>query len=91
MPIPPRTAATSRPATQPLGVEVQQTTFGFNRQGPLANTVFIRYRIINKGGNQLSNMFVSQWCDPDLGGFADDLVGCDTTPVTGLRLQRERA
>jgi hypothetical protein len=57
-----------------LGVEVQQTTFAFDQQGPLGNTVFIQYRIINKGANTLDNMFVSQWSDPDLGGYTDDLV-----------------
>lgn len=67
----------------PLGVEIQQTTFAFSRQGPLGNTVFTRYRIINRGGNTLSNAYVSQWSDPDLGGAVDDLVGCDTTLSVG--------
>jgi hypothetical protein len=61
----------------PLGVEVQQTTFAFNRQGALGNVVFLRWIFINKGGNQLDSMFVSIWSDTDLGGAADDLVGCD--------------
>ncbi len=65
-----------------LGLEIQQTTFAFNRQGALGNTVFIRYKIINRGPNQLDNMYVSQWSDPDLGGATDDLVGCD--PSLGL-------
>jgi hypothetical protein len=67
-----------------LGVEVQQTTFAFDQQGPLGNTVFIQYRIINKGANTLDNMFVSQWSDPDLGGYTDDLVGCDTGLSVGF-------
>jgi hypothetical protein len=71
-------------ATLPLGVEVQQTTFAFNRQGALGNVVFISYRIINKGGNTLNNMFVSQWSDPDDGYAGDDLVGCDTTLSVGF-------
>ncbi len=71
------------PATDPLGVEVQQSVFGFNRSGSLANTAFIRYKLINKGGNQIDSMFVALWCDPDLGGFTDDLVGCDTTLSLG--------
>jgi hypothetical protein len=66
-----------------LGVEIQQTTFAFNRQGALGNTVFLKYLIINKGANQLDDMFVSIWSDPDLGGAADDLVGCDTTLSLG--------
>ncbi|HTK30356.1 MAG TPA: hypothetical protein VL332_00210 [Candidatus Saccharimonadaceae bacterium] len=69
-------------ANRVLGVEIQQTTFAFNRQGALGNTIFIKYRIINKGVNTLDSMFVSQWSDPDLGGAGDDLVGCD--PSLGL-------
>src|SRR5882762_8154195 len=36
--------------TAPLGVEIQQTTFAFNRAGALGNVIFIRYKLINKGG-----------------------------------------
>jgi hypothetical protein len=70
--------------TNPLGLEVQQTTFAFNRQGALGNVIFISYRIINKGGNTINNMFVSQWSDPDDGYAGDDLVGCDTTLSVGF-------
>jgi hypothetical protein len=70
--------------SNPLGVEIQQTTFGFNRQGALGNTLFLSYKFINKGPNQLDNMYVSLWADPDLGGFTDDLVGCDTTLSLGF-------
>jgi len=69
-------------STQPLGVEVRQTTFASNRLGALGNSVFIKYKIINKGGNQLDSMYVSQWSDPDDGYALDDLVGCD--PSIGL-------
>jgi hypothetical protein len=68
----------------PLGIEVQLTTFAFSRQGPLGNTVFSRYQIINKGPNTLGNAYVSQWSDPDLGGATDDLVGCDTSLSVGF-------
>lgn len=70
-------------STLPLGVEVQQTTFAFNRQGALGNTIFIQYKIINKGGNTLDSMYVSQWSDPDDGYAGDDVVGCDTTLSVG--------
>ena len=72
------------PATLPLGVEVRHTTFAFDRQGALGNTVFLRYKLYNRGADQLDSMFVSVWCDPDLGGFTDDLVGCDTTLSLGF-------
>ena len=70
-------------SARPLGVEVQQTTFAFSRQGPLGNTVFMKYVIINKGTSTLTDAFVSQWSDPDLGGATDDLVGCDTVLSVG--------
>jgi hypothetical protein len=70
-------------ASLPLGLEVQQTTFGFDRPGPLGETVFLKFLIINKGGQQIDDMYVSLWSDPDLGGFTDDLVGVDTTLSLG--------
>lgn len=70
-------------STNPLGVEIQQSTFAFNRSGALGNIIFVRFKLLNKGGNQLDSMYVSAWSDPDLGGFTDDLVGCDTTRSLG--------
>lgn len=70
--------------TAPLGVEIQQSVFGFNREDPLGNMVFIRFKILNKGDKTLENMLLSLWCDPDLGGFTDDLVGCDTLLSLGF-------
>jgi len=70
-------------SSTPLGVEVQLTAFAFNRQGALGNTVFLSYKIINKGTNTLDSAFVSVWSDPDNGGASDDLVGVDTTLSLG--------
>lgn len=64
-------------STPPLGLEIQQTTFGFNLSGPLENVAFVKFLMINKGSNTLEDTYVSVWSDPDLGGAGDDLVGCD--------------
>ncbi|HEY3215450.1 MAG TPA: hypothetical protein VGK93_03060 [Candidatus Eisenbacteria bacterium] len=69
--------------SQPLGVEVQQTAYAFNRPGALGNTAFLRFKIINKGSNLLQNLYAALWSDPDLGSFSDDLVGCDPTRSLG--------
>jgi hypothetical protein len=69
--------------TEPLGLEIQQSTFAFARGGALGNIIFIKFKIINKGGNQLDNTYVSVWADPDNGDASDDLVGCDTTLSLG--------
>lgn len=69
--------------TTPLGVEVRQTVFAFDRQPPLGNMIFVKLQVLNRGGNQLDSTYVAVWSDPDLGGFTDDLVGCDTTLSLG--------
>jgi len=70
-------------STNPLGIEVQQSVFAFDRSGPLGDIIFVKWVLINKGANTLDSTFVSVWSDPDLGGFTDDLVGCDTTLSLG--------
>ena len=50
--------------TAPLGIEVQQTIFAFKGTGALGQTAFMKYKLINKGGNTIENMYVSQWSDP---------------------------
>jgi len=64
--------------TEPLGVELQASFFGFDLPGALGNTIFAKWIIINKGSNVIESTFVSLWADPDLGGASDDFVGCDT-------------
>jgi hypothetical protein len=62
----------------PLMAEVQQTVFGFNQSAPLANTVFFRFKIINKGTKPWNDTYISFWSDPDLGYYGDDFVGSDS-------------
>jgi len=69
--------------TKPLGVEIQQSTFGFSMKGPLDNVIFLKYIIYNRGENFLEDMYISLWADPDVGNLSDDLVGCDTTLSLG--------
>jgi len=69
--------------TLPLGIEIQQTTFAFNRSGALGNVIFLRFKVSNKGESSLEDVYFSLWSDPDLGDFRDDLAGCDTTLSMG--------
>jgi hypothetical protein len=70
-------------ATNPLQVEVAQTTWAYDRPGPFGNSVFIEFKIINRGPILLTDMHLGLWVDPDLGGFTDDLVGCEPTRSLG--------
>ena len=69
--------------SMPLGIEIQQTAFAYDLPDSLSKVIFMKYLIINKGGMNLDSTFVSLWCDPDLGGPSDDLVGCDTALSLG--------
>ncbi|OGU03641.1 MAG: hypothetical protein A2W29_10540 [Gemmatimonadetes bacterium RBG_16_66_8] len=67
----------SHGSTAPLRVEVRQTTFLFASGGTIDGLVYFVFRIRNHGSASLQDAYVGIWCDPDLGGFADDLVGSD--------------
>ena len=70
-------------STQPLGVEVQTTIFGFDRNDPLGNVMFVKWLVINKSGGDIDDMYLSIWSDADLGNASDDYVGCDTVLSVG--------
>lgn len=71
-------------SSAPLGVEVRQTVFAYDRPGPLGNTVFVRWDLFNRGGNNIPDLRMGFWSDPDIGAnFSDDLAGCDTTRSLG--------
>lgn len=64
--------------TDPLGIEVQQTMFGFSDNGPLNNVMFVKFLIINKSGQTIDSLYWGNWFDDDIGDASDDYVGCDT-------------
>ncbi|RCK77476.1 MAG: putative lipoprotein [Ignavibacteriae bacterium] len=65
--------------TPPLGIEVQLTAFAYARSDALGNTIFYKWKIINKGGKTLKDAYITIWTDIDLGDSGDDYDGCDTT------------
>ncbi len=76
--------------SEPIGLEVQVTAWGYKHAGALGQIYFKRFRFINKGGVAINangdkgafyidSMYISQWSDPDVGDAADDLCGVDTS------------
>ncbi|MEZ4650488.1 MAG: hypothetical protein R3E97_17225 [Candidatus Eisenbacteria bacterium] len=63
--------------TAPLGIEVRLTGYEFDRSGGLGSTIFLFYDLIHRGTAPVDSMYVGFWCDPDVGGPDDDLVGFD--------------
>jgi len=70
--------------SDPIGLELQRTIWGYKRGGALGNTIFTKYKIINKSGADIESTYVAQWSDPDLGGAGDDVTGCDTILSLGF-------
>lgn len=66
---------------QPLGVEVHLLAYAFNcTDNELLNhTIFTKYKIIKKSGEDLSEFRASLFTNPNLGCPLDDFFGCDTT------------
>ncbi|MEZ5360436.1 MAG: FlgD immunoglobulin-like domain containing protein [Candidatus Zixiibacteriota bacterium] len=71
-------------STNPMGVEIRQTTFALNAAGAQDDIVYLRWRVYNKGGNSFTNLYLSVWIDPDLGFASDDKSGCDTLEQLGF-------
>lgn len=65
-------------STLPLSIEVQQYVYGDSIPF-IENSVFVEFIIINKGTSEILNAYIGIWLDCDIGFFADDLVGIDTT------------
>ena len=64
----------------PMGIEVQTTAWAYNQPTTgLGQIVFKKYKVINKGEYAIDSLYFSQWSDPDLGDYGNDVVGCDTT------------
>lgn len=80
-----RTNALGLYGSEPIGIELQVTAWAYAQPSArLGQIIFKKYKIINKSGKGIPEMYVSQWCDPDLGEASDDLAGCDTTLSMGF-------
>lgn len=63
----------------PLGIEVHGMAYAYNctADNALNNTIFTKYKIINKSGFNRDSVFIGNWSDLDIGYYKDDYVGCD--------------
>ena len=72
---------------EPIGVEIHMMAFAFTTANAVNNMTFYDQKVINRSNLTLTETFLGQWVDPDVGFFRDDYVGCDTTPWFGILLQ----
>jgi hypothetical protein len=64
---------------QSIGIEVHMMVYGFENTGDptLENTIFINYKIINRGNQTLADTYFGKWIDFDIGSSIDDYVATD--------------
>jgi hypothetical protein len=69
----------------PIGLEMQVTVWAYSRVSPpYSSVIFKRDRVIYKGtlttpaNATITDMYLTQWVDPDVGNSADDFAGCDS-------------
>ena len=64
----------------PIGVEVHMIIYHYNSfQDYLHNATFVDLKVINRSTQTLYDFATSFYVDPDLGNYADDMIGCDST------------
>lgn len=66
-------------ATDPMGIEIQVTYFGYDDIQYLKNVMFMKWQIINKSDAAYDSVYISLWSDIDLGDSNDDVAACDTS------------
>jgi hypothetical protein len=62
-----------------IQMEVQVQAFGYQTNDELNDMTFQRYKMINRAKTDIDSMYFAMFVDADLGCFADDYVGCDTS------------
>lgn len=62
---------------QPIGMEIHGQAFAFATSDEINNMTFYNYRLFNRSTQTLKETYFGIWCDPDLGYYEDDFVGCD--------------
>ncbi len=65
--------------TLPLGIEVHHTASATDDFLSMEDqSIFMKYNLYNRSPDTIKDFYVALWADPDLGGYDDDLVGCDS-------------
>lgn len=69
---------------RPIRAEFQLTAFAFHCQDKpwLNNSIFTKYKIINRAVTPIDSLFLGLWTDYDLGCSTDDYMGSDSARHT---------
>lgn len=68
---------------KPLAVEVHAMAYAYHRGTAIDRVVYYEYNVLNKSANNYNNFRIGQMSDVDLGNFADDYIGFDSSRAMG--------
>lgn len=69
---------------EPIGVEIHMMAFAFTTANAVNNMTFYDQIVVNRSNQTLTETYIGQWVDADIGFFRDDYVSCDTTLGLGI-------
>ena len=65
--------------SKPTNIELQITIWAYSKYDLLNGVIFKQYKLINKSKTQeIKDMYLGIFSDPDIGDAGDDYAGCDT-------------
>ncbi len=73
----------SESQAQPIGIEMECMAFAFATTNEVNNMTFYKYKLTNRSTLTLTDTYLGQWVDADVGVYNNDLVGSDTTRGLG--------
>ncbi len=63
----------------PMKIEIHRSSYAYQTNNHLNNSMFVDYKIINKSNRQYDSLLFSSWVDYDLGHYSDDYIGSDVS------------
>lgn len=64
-------------------LEMQTTVWAYNAESPYYNTIFKKYKLINKSDISIRDMHIGIYCDQEVGDNFDDFCGYDSVLSLG--------
>jgi len=60
---------------KPIGVDIRQTVWAYERNDAAGDILFFRYELESRSDTPVDSMLFSVWIDPDIGYWDDDMIG----------------
>lgn len=64
--------------TKPLKAEMHLTVWSYDNFSSMQDVQFVRMEMVNRNSSSWNKTYFGLFCDPDLGSYEDDYLGCDT-------------